>query len=209
MKVSVDFESDSWAALGGCPTSISAYPTPTHEKIAACSYYTVSISPLQFMHIFQLRNGWTNHHDILRGENIDPQVLYKVQQHWIHAHIWHKQLGYLWTLKKSDFQSFPGIGMIYEAVSERGKRFQHKFYAHFACGHDCGQCSERRRKVPNHSIHHVSAELLEQIRDNFPETLKITFFQCPKVTQLFMPYMGMYPVLLYFIQNLRVYIFTS
>ena len=72
MKVSVDFESDSWAALGGCPTSISAYPTPTHEKIAACSYYTVSISPLQFMHIFQLINGWTNHYDILRGENIDP-----------------------------------------------------------------------------------------------------------------------------------------
>ena len=43
---------------------------------------------------------------------------------------------------------------------------------------------------------------------NFLETLKITFFQCPKVTQLFMPYMGIYPVLLYFIQNLRVYIFT-
>ena len=31
-----------------------------------------------FMHIFQLWNGWTNHDEILRGENMDPQVLYKV-----------------------------------------------------------------------------------------------------------------------------------
>ena len=44
---------------------------------------------------------------------------------------------------------------------------------------------------------------------NFRETLKITFFQCPKVTQLFMPHMGMYPMVWYFIRNLRVHIFTS
>ena len=30
-------------------------------------------------------------------------------------------------IEKSDFQSFQEIGIIYEAVSERGKRFQHKF----------------------------------------------------------------------------------
>ena len=41
------------------------------------------------------------------------------------------------------------------------------------------------------------------------ETPKITFFQCPKVAPLFTPYMGMYPMLLYFIQNLRVPIFTT
>ena len=40
--------------------------------------YTVSHSPPDFMHIFQLWNGWTNHDEILRGENMDPQVWYKV-----------------------------------------------------------------------------------------------------------------------------------
>ena len=44
---------------------------------------------------------------------------------------------------------------------------------------------------------------------NFLDTLKITFFQCPKVTQLFIPHMGMYPMVSYFIRNLRVHIFTS
>ena len=34
--------------------------------------YTVSISPPDFMHIFQLWNGWTNHDDIVRGESMDP-----------------------------------------------------------------------------------------------------------------------------------------
>ena len=43
----------------------------------------------------------------------------------------------------------------------------------------------------------------------FQETPKITFFQCPKVAPLFTPQMGMYPMLLYFIQNLRVHTFTT
>ena len=44
---------------------------------------------------------------------------------------------------------------------------------------------------------------------NFREIPKITFFQCPKVAPLFAPYMGMYPVLLYFIPNLPVPTFTT
>ena len=44
---------------------------------------------------------------------------------------------------------------------------------------------------------------------NFQEIPKITFFQCPKVAPLFTPHMGMYPMLLYFIQNLRVHTFTT
>ena len=44
---------------------------------------------------------------------------------------------------------------------------------------------------------------------NFREIPKITFFQCPKVAPLFTPHMGMYAMLLYFIQNLRVLTFTT
>ena len=43
----------------------------------------------------------------------------------------------------------------------------------------------------------------------FPETVKITFLHCPKVDPLFTPHMGIYPILLYFITNLRVHTFTT
>ena len=50
-----------------------AFCLPTDRPMAALdNNYTVSISPPDFMHIFQLWNGWTNHDEILPGESMDP-----------------------------------------------------------------------------------------------------------------------------------------
>ena len=58
-------------------------------------------------------------------------------------------------------------------------------------------------------IHHHFSQKMSLKRGEFPGNFKNHFFGGPKVALLFAPHMGMYPVLLYFIPNLRVHIFTT
>ena len=83
-------------------------------------------------------------------------------------------VGFLVDIEKSDFQSFPEIGIIHEAVSEKkAKDFNTNFYSHFACGNDSCQCCKRRRNVPNEN----KWILINQWNTLFRETLKITFLK--------------------------------
>ena len=58
-------------------------------------------------------------------------------------------------------------------------------------------------------IYHHFSQKMSLKRGQFPGNFKNHFFGGPKLALLFAPHMGMYPVLLYFIPNLRVHTFTT
>ena len=83
-------------------------------------------------------------------------------------------------------------------------------HCHCRC-HVIGQVIARGKECIQFVFESTTAYLRNCLlkEEHFQEIPKITFFQCPKVAPLFTPYMGMCPMLLYFIQNLRVHTFTT